>query len=821
MLSDLRLALRQLTKSPGFAITVIVVLALGIGATTAIFSVINAVLLNPFPYEDGNHILFVGSSRLDHPNSQMPVAYLDYLEWRRDARSVEHLAFATGTSATLTGIPEAAVIRQGAVSAPVWALLGMQPVLGRVFTDAEDTPAAAPVCVLSYATWQKRFAGDSNILNHAITLDGKSYTVIGVMPPTFKFWAADVWTPVGLQAGSDLMQSRVMRNDSWVVTRAAPGRSIDDVRAELSVIARQIAQAHPDSNRDVGVSMHYLSESVSGPFRNPLMLMLCAVAAVLLIACANVANLLLARTIARRREFAVRAALGASRGQLIRQTLVECIPLAVLGGIAALGLAVWGLDGLLAILPSDAVPAEAVIRINTPVMLFATAVTFGTMLLFALFPALEGSSAAGSGNGLNEGSRGTASVRTGRIRAGLIVAEVSLSLMLLIGAGLLLRSLARVYAVDVGFNREHLVTIPIQLPENRYGTSEQATHFFEEAVARLQSLPSVTAVAASTNAPFLNGSSMPLVVEGRTYTELRQLRDAQYSLVTTDYFRAQGLRLLRGRVFADTDRAGAQPVIVLNEAAVKKFLPDGDPLGKQVMLGAPDNLIKPGMLPAGFDKFQWATVIGVVQDARHFGLDSEPPAAAYIPVRQSWNYPLMRRFMILLVRTTGEPLDAVPALRGLLRSLDQDLPVERISTMNIVIGDSLQSTRFNVVLLGLFAAIALALATVGIYGVVAWNVTQRTREIGIRSALGATRQDVLRLVVGQGMKVVLLGVALGLAGSFAASRALQGLLFETSVFDGWTFATVSLLLAAVALLACWLPARRAANVDPMVALRAE
>jgi putative ABC transport system permease protein len=792
MLADLRHALRQLAKAPGFTATVVIVLALGIGATTAIFSVINAVLLHPFPYQDGNRILFVGSSRLDHPNSQMPVAYLDYLEWRRDARSVEHLAFATGTSATLTGIPEPAVIRQGAVSAPVWPLLGMQPVLGRVFTDAEDAPAAPPVCVLSHATWQKRFSGDRNILNHPITLDGKSYTVIGVMPPAFKFWAADVWTPVGLQAGSDLMQSRIMRNDSWVVTRAAPGRTIEDVRAELSVIARQIAQQHPDSNRDVGVAMHYLGESVSGPFRNPLLLMLGAVVAVLLISCANVANLLLARTIARRREFAVRAALGASRGQLIRQTLVECVPLAVLGGIAALGLAVWGLDGLLAILPQDAVPAEAVIRVNPPVMFFTAAVTFGTMLLFALFPALEGSSAA-AGNGLNEGSRGTASVRTGRIRAGLIVAEVSLSLMLLIGAGLLLR----------------------------YGTSEQATRFFEDAVARLQSLPAVASVAASTNAPFLNGSSMPLVVEGRSYTELRQLRDVQFSLVTGDYFRAQGLRLVRGRVFNDTDRAGSQPVIVLNEAAVKKFLPEGDPLGKQVMLGAPDNLIKPGMLPAGFDKFQWATVVGVVQSARHFGLDSEAPAASYIPVRQAWNYPQMRRFMILLVRTHGRPLDAVPALRGLLKSLDQDLPVERISTMNTVIGDSLQSTRFNTVLLGLFAAIALALAAVGIYGVVAWNVTKRTREIGIRSALGATRRDVLRLVVGQGMKVVLLGVALGLAGSFAATRAMQGLLFETSTFDGWTFAVVSLLLASVALLACWFPARRATRVDPMVALRAD
>jgi putative ABC transport system permease protein len=381
--------------------------------------------------------------------------------------------------------------------------------------------------------------------------------------------------------------------------------------------------------------------------------------------------------------------------------------------------------------------------------------------------------------------------------------------------------MAHISAVDVGFNRKNLLVVPIQLPETRYATSEQATTFYENAVTRLRSLPSVEAIAASTNAPFVNGSSMPLVVEGRTYSDLRQLKDLQLSLVTGGYFRAQGLRLLRGRVFADPDRAGSQPVIILNEAAVKKFLPAGDPLGKQVMVGAPDNLIKPGMLPPGLDKFQWTTVVGVVQSARHFGLQSDPPAACYLPVRQSWNYPPVRRGMFLLVRTRGEPLNAVPDLRALLRSLDPNLPVERISTMETIIGDSLQSNRFNTELLGLFAAIALVLAAVGIYGVVAWNVVQRTREIGIRSALGATRRDVLRLVVGQAMRVVGLGVLLGLGASLAVTRLMQSLLFQTSAFDLVTFAGVSGLLAAVALLACWLPARRATRVDPMLALRAE
>ncbi len=820
MLSDLRLALRQLFKAPAFTLTVTLVLALGIGATTAIFSVVYAVLLHPFPYKDGNKIIFVGSNRLDQPGSMMPVAYPDYQEWRNNLRSVEQLGFASGSSVTLTGVNEPAVLRNGAISAPVWPLLGMKPVLGRFFTEPEDNPAAAPVVVLSHATWQKRFGGDPTLLGRAITLDGKPYTVIGVMPANFKFWAADVWTPVGLQADTDIMRSRLMRMDSWVVTRAKAGVTIKDVSAELEVAARQLALQFPDTNKDVGVTMRYLSESVTGPFRDPLLMVLSAVAAVLLIACANVANLLLARTSARLREFAVRAALGAGRWQLIRQTLVEALPLAALGGLAGVVLAVWGLEGLLAILPREAVPAEAQIRVNGPVLLFSATLTLGTMLLFALFPAWESSRAA-AGAGLQEGSRGTASRRTSRVRAGLIIAEVSLSLILLMGAGLLLRSLDRIHAVDVGFDRENLLVIPLQLPESRYTTSEQATAFFENAVERIRVLPAVAGVAASSNVPFAGSSGMPLAVEGRTYTDLNQIEGVQFGLVGADYFRTQGLQLLRGRVFDATDRAGSQLVIMLNEAAVKKFLPEGDPLGKRVMLGAPENLIKPGMLPPGFDKFQYATVVGIVQSARQFGLQNDPPPAAYIPTRQGWDYPQMRRNMTLLIRTHADPLAAVPAVRGMLKSLDANLPVERILTMNMLIGDTLQGTRFNTILLGLFAGVALALSAVGIYGVVAWNVTQRTKEIGVRLALGAERSNVLRLVIGQSMRVVMLGVVLGVAGSLALSRTMQNMVFGISAFDPLTFVAVVGLLTSAALLAAWLPARRATRVDPMIALRAE
>lgn len=818
-MSSFRFALRQLARTPGFTATVTLVLALGIGATTAIFSVVYAVLMDPFPYKEGNKLLFVGEARRGD-QGQMPVAYPDYLEWRKDVQSADYLGFASGSAVTLTGVNEPVVLRNAAISANTWPLLGLSPVLGRVFTEAEDHPGAAPVCVLSHATWQQRFGSDPGILNRAITLDGKSYTVIGVMPPAFKFWAGDLWTPVGLLADTDIMRSRVMRMDSWVVTRPKDGRTDADVRAELTVIAARLARQYPDTNKDVGVAMRRLSESVTGPFRDPLLILLGAVGGLLLIACANVANLLLARTTARRREFAVRAALGASRGQLIRQTLLESLPLALLGGGAGLIVAGWGLDALLAILPSDAVPAEARIRVNGPVMLFSLAVTLGTLLLFALFPALEGARVVVSSE-LQEGSRGTGSLRTSRVRSGLIIAEVSLSLILLVGAGLLIRSLDRIYSVDVGFNKQNLLVVGVKLTESRYAGSEQATSFFEDAVARLKSLPAVAAVAAATGAPFTQGNGMPLIVEGRTYTDITQLEGLQFALVTGDYFRAQGLRVLRGRDFNADDRAGSAPVIILNDAAVKKFLPGVDPLGKRVMLGAPDNLIKPGMLPAGFDKFQWATVVGVASSARYYGLQNDPAPAAFIPARQGWDYPQLRRFMVLLVRTKTAPLDAVPAVRGVIRALDPDLPLQRIASMEMLIGDSLQGTRFNTILLGLFAAVALALAAVGIYGVVAWNVTQRTREIGIRVALGADRASVLKLVIGQSMRVVLAGIILGVIGSLVLVHTMQGLLFGISPFDLPTFLTVAGVLTVAAAAACWHPARRATRVDPVIALRAE
>ena len=817
-MNTLRHAIRQLAKTPGFTATVVIVLALGVGATTAIFSVVHAVLLNPFPYAEADRIMFIGSMR--QGQGGMSVTYPDFLDWQARSETAAHLAYATGSSATLTDVSEPAVLRNAAVSASVWPLLGVQPVRGRVFTPDEDKPGAERVAVLSHATCQNRFGGEPDAIGRSIMLDGQAHTVIGVMPPSFKFWAGDLWTPVGLQADTDLMRSRVLRIDAWVVGRPKPGTSVEDVRVELNLIADQLAQQYPDSNKDIGVTVRLLSDAVTGGFRQPLLVLLAAVGFVLLIACANVANLLLARTATRQREYAVRTALGATRRQLVAQMLLECLPLAFLGGCAGLLLGIWGLDALLMILPADAVPAEAQIRVNAPVMAFSLAVTLGTMVLFALFPALESARPQVS-SALQEGGRGTAGRRTGRIRASLIVAEVCLSLALLVGAGLLIRSFARLHSVDPGFETRNLLLVSMQLPQTRYGTSQQATHFFERAIERLQPLPNVKAVAASTTVPFSGGMSLPLLTEGLNYSDINQLDSIQFDLVMGDFLRAQGLQLLKGRAFTEADRAGSLPVIILNEAAVQRYLPDGDPLGQRVMVGVPQNLITPGMLPPGFDTFQWATVVGVVRSVRQFALQQQPLPAAYIPVGQGWDFLPMRSAMTLLVRTEDDPLQLVPLVREAMAAVDRDQPIGRITTMEMLVQNTLQQPRFNTMLLGLFAGVALTLAVVGIYGVVAWNVAQRTKEMGIRLALGAPPGGVVRLVVFQAMRVVGLGLGLGLLVSLAVARTMQNLLYDMSAFDPWTFLLVALVLGGAALVACLLPARHATEVDPLTALRSE
>lgn len=820
MISDLRLAIRSLLKTPGFTIVAVLTIALGVGGNTAIFSVVNAVLLNPFPYVDSDRLLFIGSTHGD-PENMMPVAYPDFRDWQARNMSFTELAFAHERSMTMTGSVDPVVLKAATVSASVWPLLGIQPELGRIFTADEDKPGAEPVCVLSRATWQGRFNGDPQIAGRTVTLDGKVFTVIGVMPAAFKFWASDLWVPVGLEADTGMMRSRVLRMNSWVVGTPKPGITTKEAEAELNLIANQLALEHPESNKDTGVTSRLLSDAVSGPFQQPLFLLLGAVCFVLLIACANVANLLLARTASRQREYAIRLALGAPRWRLIRQMLLESLPLTIAGGAVGILIGSWGLDALLLVLPTDAVPVEAQIEVNVPVMLFTMAVVVVTMVLFSLFPAWEGSRPAGA-EALQEGARGSSGGRTGKVRAALIIAEVALSLTLLVGAGLLIRSMGKLHEVDPGFDPKGLLVVPMHLPEARYPSGRQATALYTELVGRIGMLPGVKVVGATTNAPFFNVMSMPLLVEGRTYTDLNELQGVQFSGVVGNYFPAQGLRFIKGRAFNEHDRAGSEQVIILNEEAVKRFIPNGDPLGQRVMLGIPENILAPGLLPPAIADFKWATVVGVVNSAKHFALQEQAPSPeVYIPVDQLWDFAPFRGSMALLLRVEGDNGPVAAGIRAELASLDSNQPIGRIVAMPDVIATSLQGTRFNTILLGVFAGLALALAVVGIYGSVAWNVTQRTREIGIRQALGAQRADVLRLVIVQGMRVVCIGLLLGLAGSLALARTVESLLFGVSAFDPWTFALVAVALAFISLVACLLPALRATRIDPIVALRAE
>jgi len=811
--------LRPIAQNPGFTAVVIAVLALGVGANTAIFSVVNAVILNPFPYPKSEQLLFVGST-LEGQDGNMPVTYPDFLDFRESAQGFDGMTFASNESFTLTGREAPSVLEGARVSADAWDMLGVDPILGRVFTAAEDQPAADPVAVLSYDTWQSRFGGDEKVLNQIAVLNGRAHTIIGVMPAVFKFWGAEVWVPVGLDGGSEILNSRIFRFNSWIVARVKDGITLEAANTELALMAKQIALAHPESNERISASARLLSDAVTGDFQRPLVVLLIAVACVLLIACANVANLLLARTASRQREFAIRVALGATRGQLIRSTLLESLPLSLMGGVAGLIVGAWGLQGLLAFLPADAIPAEAQIEVNLPVVIVSLALTIGTMLGFSLMPAFSGTRPDLAEN-LQEGARGTTNKNTARLRSILIVAEVSLSLTLLVGAGLLIRSLDKLSSVDPGFDPENLLVSAVRLPEARYPDPRVATELFRDLVSEMNRLPNVDAVAATTNAPFMGGSNMPLLQEGMTYPTMDDLRSAQFSGIIGDYFQAQGVPIVKGRSFVETDRQGSAPVVIINEEAVRQFFPNQDPIGQRVMLGLPDNLLRPEMLPEGFTNLPWAEVIGVVRDMRHFGLQADLQPAVYFPIEQMWAVPLLRNTMILMTRTHDDPTSLSSTVRKAVSRIDPDQPVASIATMETIIGNTLRQSKFNSLLLGCFAGVALLLALVGIYGLVAWNVTQRTREIGIRQALGAQRHDVLNMVVRQGMGMVLLGIVIGIATSLALARGLQSMLFEVSAFDPWTFVGVGLLLAGVALVACLLPALRASRINPLEALRAE
>ena len=800
LMRDVRHGLRVLWKRPGFTLIVVLTLALGIGANTILFSLVNSVLLNPLPYAEPERLVFVAQHR--EGESYDGVSYDDYKDFRDRANSFAHLAAVSPQwTLTLTGVNEPVSLRGLYASANLFAALGVAPAEGRAFAAEEDRANAGRVVVISDGLWRRQFGGDASVLGRSVALDGQPHTVVGVMPAGFHFSAeADLWIP--LAQNPVIGRGRGVRLLS-VFGRLREGLTREQAAGELGAVAARLEAEYPATNRGFSARLVPLHERVVGDARPALLVLLGAVALVLLIACANVANITLARAASRRREFAIRAALGAGRLGLMRQVLTESVLLAAAGGAAGLLLAVWGVDLLLSIGPEN-IPRRDEIGIDARVVLFTLAVSLATGLLFGLAPALRASRAE-LGDALKSGARAGEGPRAGRLRGALVAAEVALSIMLVAGAGLLVRSFTRLLDVNPGFRSENLVALGVLLPQSSYPEPQRRAEFYRRLEERLKAMPGVESVGAVTRLPLQHAGNITstLLMEGRPDPEGAR-PEVDFRRAAPGYFQTTGVPLVAGRGFAEQDATDAQPVALVNEAMARKFWPGESALGRRIKLGA-----NPEASP-------WITVVGVVGNVRHLGLDSEPRPEVYRHLLTS-----PPTGPVVVVRAAADAESLIPALRAAVRELDRDLPAATARTMDEIVARSVAERRFLMLVLGLFAAVALALASVGVYGVVSNSVAQRTHEIGVRMALGADRRDVLLLVIAQGMRPALCGLALGIVAALALTRVMQGLLFGVGARDPVAFTAAALLLAAVALMACYLPARRATRVDPMNALRYE
>ena len=813
LVQDLRYGLRTLAKNPGFTTVAVLTLALGIGANTAIFSVVNAVLLRPLPFAAPHQLVTVVSTRL-RGNVPDNASYPDFADWRAQNHVFSQMAACNTDNFTLTSQGEAMHIQGAIVSADLFSLLGVKPVLGRAFLPDEDKlPAAngAFAIILSHRLWRERFSADPGIVGRTIEIDNRNFTVVGVMPAGFQFpiqaEPADFWMTMAINfvtaPGQPSMADQRGAHFLDVVARLKPRVSQAEAQAEMSTIVGRLNKQYPDI-APRGVEVVPEIDRVAGPARLALLILLAAVGCVLLIACANVANLMLARGASRQKEMAVRGALGAGRGRIIRQFLAESVLLALLGGVLGSALGLWGISGLISLLPVD-IPRLTGARLDSAVLLFTALVSMLTGILFGLAPAVQVSrldfveSLKGGGRGLSEG------FQRSRGRGLLVVADVAVAAVLLVGAGLLINSFLRLQRVDPGFNPHRVLTFKMDLPYVRYSGLSQ-TQFFERAIERLSHLPGVLSASAVLPLP-LDGDEVGtvLTIEGHPVAETNRPRTG-YSWVEPGYFRTVGIPLMKGRDFTAADDLEATPAVIINETLARQFFPQQDAIGKR---------IKPG-IDNGYKTAPLREIVGVVGDVRQYGLASAPGPEVYVPLAQS---PLGS--MNFVVHTDVDPLSVVGTVRQEMAEMDKNLPFYGVKTFHEYLGQGFAQPRFLTLLFGLFAALALALAAVGLYGLVSYFASQRTHEIGIRMALGAEERDVLRLVVGQGFKLTILGVAVGIAGSFALTRFLSSLLYGVKPTDPLTFIAVSLTLCAVALTASYIPARRAASVDPMVALRYE
>jgi putative ABC transport system permease protein len=797
---DLRYGFRSLLKRPGFTAIALVALALGIGANTAIFSLVNAVVLQPLPYSDPDRLVWVWGNIRDRGN-RASVAPQDFLDFRAQNKTFEQFAASLSipVPVNLTGSGEPERLSASAVTGNYFETFGIAPALGRGFSLENERPGNDQVAILSHALWQKRFAGDPGIVNQRITLDGKSFEVIGVMAEEVKFpQSAELWVPLNFDVSPEMKQRRA--HFIRPIGRLKPGVTLAQAQADTDAIAAQLEQQFPDTNTGWSLRLESLHERLVGSSRTTLYILLGAVGFVLLIACTNVANLLLVRATARQKEIALRTALGASRWRVVRLLITESLLLAVMGGVLGALLAAWGID-LLVTLSAGSIPATARVRIDGTVLGFTLLISLLTGLLFGLAPALR-TRKLNLTDSLKEGGRtsGESALRN-RTRSLLVVFESAVAVVLLIGAGLLVRSFIALENTNPGFDANNVLTMRLDLPRAKYNTPEKTASFFQDLETRVGALPGVESVGLITELP-LSGqpNDAPFTVEGRAPAAGSQEFGSDFRRVSQNYFEALRIPLLRGRNFTEQEVRQSDKVVIVSQQLVDAAFPNEEPLGKRLLTVMDDD--------------QPYEIIGVVGDIRHRAMEFQPYAAMYMPSRRpSW--------MNVVIRTESDPLSLVPAIREQVKAIDPDQPIAAIRTMGEWIDSSVSAPRYRTTLFGMFAALAMILAATGIYGVMSYSVAQRTHEIGVRMALGARRFDVLRLVVRQGMMLVLIGMAIGLAGAVALTRVMSSLLFGVTAKDPLTFVAVAVLLSLVALLACYIPARRATKVDPLTALRYE
>ena len=809
LLQDVRGGIRFLWKNTGFTLVAVLTLALGIGANASLFSVVNGVLLNPLPYSQPEQITAIYTKTPTFGESS--ISYLNFLDWQKETRTFESIAAYRNDDFNLTGMGDAERLRGDMISATFFPLLGVKPVIGRTFTREEDRAGGDPVVVVSEGFWKRKFGSSQDILGKSININGKARSIIGVIPSSFRLNGMnDIYIPIG-QWDDPTFRDRRVSMGTRGLGRLKPGFTLQQARADMDGIARNLETAYPEADAKSGITVISLKESVVGKIQPFLLVLLAAVGFVLLIACANVANLLLARATGRKREFAIRLALGASRGRVVRQLLTESVLLGIIGGGLGLLLATWGTQAILGVLP-DALPRSGEIGIDVRVLLFTFSISVIAGVVFGLVPAFK-MLQPDLQETLKEGGRGSSSKRN-VAQSVFVVAEVALALVLLVGAGLMIRSLSALWNVNPGFDPHNVLTFSVALPPTLIANPAEIRPALREIHDGVKAIPGVVAVSIEGGGlPLMGDSELPFWREGQPApANDSDMNWSLFYLVEEDHLKAMGIPLLRGRFISVQDDTHSPAVIVIDETFARKYFPNEDPIGKRINLGIL------GTQPE---------IVGIVGHIKHWGLDTDSTASIQAQLYQPFMQvpdkfmPLIASSVNVILRSQGDPLLLVGGIRSAISKINSQQVVYATQTMDEVVSDSLAARRFSMTLLGLFAALALVLSSIGIYGVISYLVGQRTQEIGIRVALGAQKNDVLRLVLSEGTRMALIGVAIGLAAAFALTRHMDKMLFGVSATDPLTFVGVAMVLLAVALLACYIPARRAMRVDPIVALRYE